>query len=47
MAVSYVFSGIRDNLVSEGTPQDVGNTYLRIGWLQSKHGPWFQFLVLT
>lgn len=33
-------------LVTEGTSQDAGNTYLRIGWFQSKHGASFQVLVL-
>lgn len=38
---------IRGNFVSGWRhPQDAGNSCLRIGWLQSKHGDWFQFLVL-
>lgn len=40
--------GIRVNFVSGWRhPQDAGNSYLGIGWLQSKHRVWVQFLVLA
>jgi len=34
-------------LVTEGTLQEMGDTYLKTGCLQSKYRSWFQFLILS